>query len=463
MAVLVVMTGCAAPQTEPSSTEGPSSPATATSAPPSPEPSPSPTFTVPLVMAMHHSRMPTDVPLEVAQQVVASGTASWADLGQPGEAATVVRGQANPRAALDQVVVDSNTLALVPASAVDEQVRVLSVGGVDPLLDPAGYQLRIDAAQAIEPTITTISIVGDIMLGRRVGEAITGDPAAPLRPFAEQLAAADVTVGNFEATLSRNGEPTQGGDSFAADPSTLAGLDLAGFDAVSLANNHVGDFGTEAMLETFTAFDDAGIAYFGAGENLDAARRPWIVEDDGVRIGFIGTESIGETPAAASETPGTNRLNMAPRTGPLDEAALERIVQDIAALDAEVDTVIVVPHWGTQYTHVPEPIQSEVAARFAEAGADLIVGGHPHWVQGWEAIGDATVVHSLGNFIFDMDFNRQVQEGIFVEVVLWDGAVKAVAPVPYVIENFIPQPATDEEAARILSDLRSTSSGPYAG
>src|SRR3546814_4853471 len=76
-----------------------------------------------------------------------------------------------------------------------------------------------------------------------------------------------------------------------------------------------------------------------------------------------------------------------PRTGPLDHAAPQRITGDIAALATQVDTVIVIPHWGTQYTNVPEPSQRLVAAAFAEAGADLVLGGHPHWVQGWEMVG----------------------------------------------------------------------------
>lgn len=434
---------------------------TPTTRSPSPSPSPSPTFTGPLALVVHHSRPGSDVSLPVAEALLEEGSGQWSALGQAGAAVMVV--DAAPAEAVTQVAADPAVIAVVPVDVVDERVRVLTVDGIDPLLAPADYPLRAVVPTELSPSITTLTVVGDIMLGRRVGQGIVDDPAAPFRPFAEQLAAADVTVGNFESTLSRNGSPTQGGDSFAADPAVLAGLELAGFDAVSLANNHLGDFGDLAMHETFAAFESAGIAYFGGGPNLDAARAPWIVEHDGVDIGFIGTESIGETPAAGPDNPGTNRLNMPPRTGPLDTEALERIVGDITALAAEVDTVIVLPHWGTQYTHVPEPIQHAVAARFAQAGADLVLGGHPHWVQGWEVIGDTTVVHSLGNFIFDMDFNREVQEGVFVEIVLWDGAVKAVEPVPYVIDDHFPRPATDEEGAKIIADLRSTSTGPYAG
>ena len=92
--------------------------------------------------------------------------------------------------------------------------------------------------------------------------------------------------------------------------------------------------------------------------------------------------------------------------------------------------MVVLTHWGTQYTHRPEASQRTAARAFAEAGADLVVGGHPHWVQGWERFGDTTVVHSLGNFVFDMDFQTKTREGVFLEVVLWGDQVKAIEPVP---------------------------------
>ena len=92
-----------------------------------------------------------------------------------------------------------------------------------------------------------------------------------------------------------------------------------------------------------------------------------------------------------------------------------------------------------------------------------MIGGHPHWVQGWERIGSTTVVHSLGNFIFDMDFSTKTREGVFVEVVLWGGQVRAVEPVPYVIDGtFTPRLVRGTRAAGILADVWSTSTGPYA-
>ena len=154
---------------------------------------------------------------------------------------------------------------------------------------------------------------------------------------------------------------------------------------------------------------------------------------------------------------------MPPRTGPLDRAALRRMTSDIRALDKRVDVVVVMTHWGTQYTHRPEPSQRQAAKAFADAGADLVIGGHPHWVQGYEMAGSAVVVHSLGNFVFDMDFQTKTREGVFLEIVLWGDRVKAVEPVPYVIgNNFSPRLVRGDRANRILADIWRSSRGPFA-
>jgi poly-gamma-glutamate capsule biosynthesis protein CapA/YwtB (metallophosphatase superfamily) len=355
-----------------------------------------------------------------------------------------------------------NVLGIVPASAVDPRVRVLTVGGRHPLREPQRYPLRTGSVGSV-PEVTTIAAVGDVMLGRRVGDRHRADPGAPLKPLAKRLAGAEITVGNFESTLSTAGSPTQGGDSFAASPRVTSGLRAAGFDLLSLANNHVGDYGDRAFRQTLARFAKSKIDTVGAGRDLAQARHPVIMERGGVRVGFVAVDSIGESPAATRAKAGTNRLDMPPRTGPLDRSALGRITSDIRALGKQVDVVIVLTHWGTQYTHRPEPSQRLAAQAFADAGADLVIGGHPHWVQGWEMAGSAVVVHSLGNFVFDMDFQTKTREGIFLEIVIWGDTVRAVEPVPYVIDSaFTPRLIRGSRAERILADVWQTSRGPYA-
>ena len=431
---------------------------------PAPEPpAPPPAYSMPVALVVHASRSTADVALADARRVVASGATRWSDVGQSGDKVRVL--STKERRASDvlrEVRASRDVLGIVPADAVDARVRVLTIGGRHPLRDPDRYPLRTPSRRPM-PEVTTLAAVGDIMLGRRVGDRHRDDPGAPLMPLAKRLAAAEITVGNFESTLSGDGSPTQGGDSFAASPRVTTGLRVAGFDLMSLANNHVGDYGDRALRQTLSRFDTAGIMTVGAGRNLTAARRPVILERDGVRIGFLAVDSIGETPAATTTRAGTNRLNMPPRTGPLNRSQLQRISSDIRALSQRVDVAIVLTHWGTQYTHRPESSQRVAARAFADAGADLVIGGHPHWVQGLEMAGSAVVVHSLGNFIFDMDFQTKTREGIFLEIVLWDGAVKAVEPVPYLIDNaFTPRLIKGNRAQSILSDVWRSSREPFA-
>jgi poly-gamma-glutamate capsule biosynthesis protein CapA/YwtB (metallophosphatase superfamily) len=426
-------------------------------------PVPSPAHSVSLALVVHATRPTVDVTLTDARRVVASGATRWSDIGQSGGKMRVLSSKERPASdVLREVRISRDVLGIVPADAVDARVRVLTIGGRHPLRDPERYPLRTASRQPV-PEVTTLAVVGDIMLGRQVGDRHRDDPGAPLLPLAGRLAAAEITVGNFESTLSAEGSPTQGGDSFAASPRVTPRLRTAGFDLMSLANNHVGDYGDRALRQTLSRFELAGIKTVGAGRDLTAARRPVIIERDGVRIGFLAVDSIGETPAASQSRAGTNRLNMPPRTGPLNRSQLQRISSDIRELSKRVEVAVVLTHWGTQYTHRPESSQRVAARAFADAGADLVIGGHPHWVQGLEMAGSAVVVHSLGNFIFDMDFQTKTREGIFLEIVLWDGMVKAVEPVPYLIDDaFTPRLIKGDRAQNILGDVWQSSRGPFA-
>ncbi len=338
-------------------------------------------------------------------------------------------------------------LRVVPASRLGPRWRTATVAGVDPIRRPSAYPLRTPGPTPPRPT--TLTVVGDIMLARGVT-----DPLGALRPFQRRLASADLTIGNLESTLSRAGPAQQGGDSFGASPSVLAGLARAGFDAVSLANNHSGDYGERALLETVAELAEGPVRGFGAGADLGAAGRAFVAEAGGVRFGVLGFNAIGETPRATDRSPGALSVRMPPRTGPLSQADLAHVVRLVRRLDRRVDVVLVLPHWGTQYTHVAEPVQRLVARRLVDAGADLVVGGHPHWVQGVETYRGAVVLHSLGNFVFDMDFMTETMQGVVLEATYWGPELKRIDLVPYVMDSrFAPRPARGAVAADILDDV----------
>ncbi len=312
-------------------------------------------------------------------------------------------------------------------------------------------------ARPKEPPVTRVLVVGDIMLGR--GVATPEAPVSPLRFLADRIERADIAVGTLESTLSDNGEPQQpNDDSFFAPPGTLSGLERLGFDALSLANNHTGDFGPVAFDETVRAFRGRRIQSFGAGRDLAGASRAAVVRRNGVSFGFVGFNAIGETPMATPDSPGALSVRMPPRTGPLQQPDLDHVTGVVRRLADRVDVVVALPHWGDQYTHAPEPIQSQVGRALVRAGADLVVGGHPHWVQGLERVGDAVIAHSLGNLVFDMDFMEQTMEGVMLLATFRGDRLADIRLEPYRMgPDFAPRPVRGAVAEGILADVRSTS------
>lgn len=409
----------------------------------------------PLVLAAAATTPRVRMGLDEARAVLAGADPRWRVVAAPGLPVIGARVVGSARAARRRAARGEDTLAVLRGADVGPGVRPVVVEGVHPLRRPEDYPLTVPG-----PTpqgVTRLTVVGDLMLARRVP-----DPAAALAPMASRLARADITVGTLESTLSDDGTPQQGSDSFAADPTVVPLLEAAGFDALSLANNHVGDFEIPALLETVRLLRDSTIEPFGAGEDLRSASRPAVVEHGGRRFGFVGFNAIGETPRATPGTAGALSVRMPPRTGPFVDSDLRHVERIVRRMADRLDVVVVLPHWGTQYTHRPEPVQRSVARRLARAGADLVVGGHPHWVQGLDLVGDTVVAHSLGNFVFDMDFMTETQQGVVLEATFWGSDLKSVDLVPYRMDpGFAPRVVRGAEAEEILADVRSTSTGPF--
>jgi poly-gamma-glutamate synthesis protein (capsule biosynthesis protein) len=476
VALVVCMAACNAPS-EPGAPTNSTDTAVVPSARPTSSPAPDPPADrpqTPLVLAVHASRTPLDVTAAAAQRIVAGMIDNWSELGAAAGPLRVVASPVIEEAAADLKVAsnagaiaaahgDLGVIALLPAPVVGPTLRALSVSGVDPFRDPDAYPLT--TVGALPDDVVTMSFVGDVMLARGVGRVIqsSGDPAAPLRPTAGRLAESDVTIGTLESTLSRIGPPTQGNDSFGADPSVRAGLTLAGFDVLSVAANHLGDFGSESIVETLRLVREVGIIPVGGGADLAEAETPAIVERGDTTIGVLAFNAIGETPRAAPGVPGALEVRMGSRTGPLVPADLTAMQDRVRALDQQVDLVVVMPHWGTQYTHQPEPDQRVVGRALIDAGADLVVGGHPHWVQGVESYEGAVIAHSLGNYVFDMDWEPEVMEGVILDVTLWDGEVKSATFAPIRIDQtFTPHELPYADGAGILDDIWRSSLPPFA-
>lgn len=236
----------------------------------------------------------------------------------------------------------------------------------------------------------TLVFAGDIMLADGPGRVIAagGDPLAH---FASILAAADYRIGNLECAVADGGEAQPSKIwSFRAKPQTLKILQ-GRFDAVSLANNHSGDYGQAAFVETAQHLDAAGIARFGGGRDLTEAHRPLWIEKKGQRIAVLGYNEYKP-----------RRFEAGPQTPGIAWSEDEQVIADIrAAKAAGADHVIPFMHWGWERSTQPDERQKSFARRMIDEGASLVVGSHPHVTQGAEIYKGKPIVYSLGNFIFD--------------------------------------------------------------
>jgi len=250
--------------------------------------------------------------------------------------------------------------------------------------------LALFVATVVQADPVTLIFAGDIMLDDGPGRFIArgGDPLAP---FAKTLKAADYRIANLECPVASNGRRLSGKPfTFRAHPRTLAVLQCR-FDAVSLANNHTGDYGKAALLETLQRLDAAGIAHFGAGKNLTEAHQPLWIERNGLKIAVLGyNEFAPRAFEAGTSTPGTAWSED------------DHVISDIrAAKAAGADIIIPFMHWGWEHEPSPSERLRTLARRMIDEGASMVVGSHPHVTQGADIYQGKPIVYSLGNFVFD--------------------------------------------------------------
>lgn len=250
--------------------------------------------------------------------------------------------------------------------------------------------LLLLAALAARAEPLRLVFVGDIMLDDGPGRVVA-EGRDPFAPFAAILADADYRIGNLECPIATTGQALENKIySFRAHPRVLSVL-KGRFDALAVANNHSGDYGQTAFLETLNHLDQAGIASFGGGRNLAEAHRPLWIEKHGLSIAVLAyNEFKPRSFAAGPHWPGIA----------WSEDSL--VVADIrAARAAGADIVIPFMHWGWEREPEPSERQRALARLMIDAGADAVVGGHPHVTQGSEVYRGKPVIYSLGNFVFD--------------------------------------------------------------
>lgn len=246
-----------------------------------------------------------------------------------------------------------------------------------------------------------LAAVGDVMLGRALGAAIVnGSLDYPFASVSDMLLAADVTVGNMESSLGDLGEPASKHYTFQAPPAAAQSLARAGFDIMSLANNHAMDYGSQALLQAIDLLRAEGIAAIGAGPNAEAAHTPHIVESGGLKMAFLAYVNV---PVEATTAFDTQTWTAGQDTPGLAWGEPEVIAADVTAAKQHSDLVIVVLHSGLEYIEEPSPQQVEAAQAAIDAGASLVIGHHAHLLQGIDFYNGGVIVYGLGNFAFEID------------------------------------------------------------
>jgi poly-gamma-glutamate synthesis protein (capsule biosynthesis protein) len=252
----------------------------------------------------------------------------------------------------------------------------------------AGFSLA--AAAPTEPTVS-VAFVGDIMLDETPGKYVK-QGHDPFAPFAALLNTADIRVGNLECVVATLGSAEADKPyTFRAHPRNLKFLKQH-FDALSLANNHTGDFGPVAFDEMLNLLEKNKIGYFGGGANLSKAHLPLIVERNGLKIALLGYDEFFPRSFEAD----------------FDKSGVawsedEQVQFDIARARKEFHADLVIPmmHWGWEHEGLASPRQRQLARLMIDAGADAVIGGHPHVTQDIEHYQGKPIIYSLGNFVFD--------------------------------------------------------------
>ena len=291
--------------------------------------------------------------------------------------------------------------------------------------------------------------VGDISYSRGV-ERIIKKKANLYYPFlkiANYLKTADVVFGNLETPITSGPEMPNFSISFRSNPGTEQALKQANFSILSLANNHIPDFGPQGLLNTLRYLEKANIKYAGAGENNLAANKPVYITRKGIKLAFLAYNDPSVVPSyyeAKPGQPGTAFMRLEPMTQTI------RSIKTSAA----ADFIIVSMHAGVEYAYEPNQSQIKFAHAAIDAGADLVIGHHPHVVQTMEQYKGKFIFYSLGNFIFDQPQRQITKEALTIRIHFTRRKIKKIELIPVVMINFA-QPATvnGRQAKRILARL----------
>lgn len=277
----------------------------------------------------------------------------------------------------------------------------------------------------------TLCFTGDIMLDRDV--SLYTDKYGMGYPYElveDVLKGADITFANLECPLTDTGTPAKNyGILFKAQTVNAPALKNAGFDILNISNNHIMDYGTAGINETIRSLNDNDIEYTGISSE------PTIIKSCGEKIGFLGYSEV------------------------FNDCDEDKIKAEIAKARKLCNFLVVSFHWGCEYNNYPTESQKKWAHIAVDCGADLIIGHHPHVLQGIEKYKGKYIFYSLGNFIFDRQVQDGTDESVILNVKIDENGANSIETIPVVIKSCRPEIVQGSEGERILEKLEFYSKG----
>jgi poly-gamma-glutamate synthesis protein (capsule biosynthesis protein) len=332
-------------------------------------------------------------------------------------------------------------LLVWPVSALSAGAR--TGDGVEPA---AAAQVPKESADLV------VSAVGDIMLDGTARPVMSEQgydyPFVKMLPF---FSGAQIIFGNVEGPLTNRGTPEQDKTFVFRSPPAKVGaaLKAAGFNVVSLANNHTLDYGADGLVQTIEILDEANILHAGAGADLRAARRPALMEVNGVKVATLAySMTLPENFFAGPNKAGTAFGH------------LEHVRADIQAAREGADIVLVSFHWGQEGKTALRDYQMRLGRAAIDAGASAVIGHHPHILQGIERYKEGIILYSLGNFTFG-SYSMKSARSAVAQLTFRNARLQHVRLVPINVNNFEvqfqPQPLTGAAADAVIEELRTLS------
>jgi poly-gamma-glutamate capsule biosynthesis protein CapA/YwtB (metallophosphatase superfamily) len=325
----------------------------------------------------------------------------------------------------------------------DKPQAVIASTSETPRLAPTLSVWTPPAATASPTMASTPSLsvnleaVGDINLARTVGQEVLSSGSQVVFSGVEPaFDTADVLVGNLECAITSGGIPQKKKFTFDAPPETAQALSTAGFDVLSLANNHAMDYGSAGLLDTLKILDTYGIAPVGAGSDAAEAHSPVILVRNGLRLAFLAYADV----SIESDGFDTRSWIAGPAQPGIAWADIDQMSADIAAAKDRADVVIVFLHFGYEISTILPNVsayQQQEARAAIDAGATLVIGSHPHFLQPIERYHGGLIAYSLGNFVFD-DYLGVANATIILRVVLTPSGIQEYDWVPVLIESGLP-------------------------